>query len=245
MVLLKRFVCCTGAFSTSAGICAIFFYLSRNPRCYRRLADEIRSTFSTASDIQGGPKLSSCGYLRACIDETLRISTPVPGTLWREASSELGSKPLIIDGHVVPAGTQVGVNTYTLHHNEEYFPDPYAFKPERWLPSETPEAQRKTMNAAFSPFSIGDRGCAGKPMAYLESSLVIAKTLWYFDFRPVAGALGCVGGGTPGKRGGRGRVDEYQLYDVIAGQHDGPNLIFSPRGDACKDLQLDDGVTLK
>ncbi|KAI5923348.1 cytochrome P450 [Camillea tinctor] len=231
-----------GAFSTAAGTCALFFYLSRNPKCYQRLVDEIRSTFSNNSEIQAGPKLASCKYLRACIDEALRIAPPVPGTLWREVAAESNGQPLVVDGHVIPPGTQVGVNMYTLHHNEEYFPDPYAFKPERWLASETQETHRKVMSEAFSPFSIGYRGCAGKAMAYLETSLIIAKTLWYFNFESAPGKLGEVGGGIPRRRDGRARPDEYQLYDVIAGQHDGPYLVFKPRGDACQGLDAD-GLT--
>ena len=104
----------------------------------------------------------------------------------------------------MPPGTQVGVNIYTLHHNETYFPEPYKFTPERWLPSETPEAQRKAMHEAFTPFSIGYRGCAGKSMAYLETSLVIAKTLWYFDFKLAPGDLARVGGGVAGRKDGEG-----------------------------------------
>ncbi|TGJ79585.1 hypothetical protein E0Z10_g9176 [Xylaria hypoxylon] len=102
--------------------------------------------------------------------------------------------------------------------------------------SETPESQRNLMHEAFTPFSIGYRGCAGKAMAYLETSLVIAKTLWYFDFKLEPKQLGKVGGGTPGRTDGRGRPDEYQLYDVIAGEHDGPYLVFSTRDNSCVDL---------
>lgn len=215
-----------GAFSTSGGISAALFYLSRNPKCYRRLSEEIRTAFSSDDEIHSGPTLSGCQYLRACIDETLRIAPPVPGTLWREVGPD---GPAIIDGHVVPSGTEVGVNTYTIHHNEEYFPHPFAFKPERWLPSETPNEQIKTALEAFIPFSIGSRGCAGKAMAYLESSLVLAKIVWHFDFRPAPGKLGDIGGGTPGRRDGRGCKNEYQLYDMISGAHDGPCLVLQPR----------------
>lgn len=218
----------------------MFFYLAHNRDYYERLAAEIRTTFASSSEIRSGPQLSNCHYLRACIDETLRIAPPVPGTLWRELASDETHTPLIIDGHVVPPGTQVGVNIYALQHNEKYFPDPYRFRPERWLPSETPESQRQLMHEAFTPFSIGYRGCAGKAMAYLETSLVIAKTLWYFDFKLAPGKLGKVGGGTPGRTDGRGRPEEYQLYDVIAGEHDGPYLVFSPRGNACDDLKFDE-----
>jgi cytochrome P450 len=208
----------------------------RNPRCYDRLAAEIRVTFSSSAEICGGPKLSGCQYLRACIDECLRISPPIPGTLWRERADN-DPLPICVDGHEIPEGTQIGVNIYAIHHNEDYFPEPFSFKPERWLPSkEISEEQWRLMNAAFSPFSIGERVCAGKSMAYLESSLIIAKTLWYFDFQAAPGQLGEVGGGTPGNPDNRDRPNEYQLYDTFNGAHNGPYLVFRVKGDYAKEL---------
>ena len=107
-----------GADTTATTIAATFFYLARNPQCYERLAQEIRSKFQSGAEICGS-KLSTCQYLRACIDEAMRMSPPIPGTLWREqASDDGGEKPIVIDGHVIPQGTYVGVSTYTLHHNE-------------------------------------------------------------------------------------------------------------------------------
>lgn len=63
---------------------ALFFYLSRYPECYEKLAQEIRSQFSSGRDINGGPTLADCWYLRACIDESLRMAPPSLATLWRE-----------------------------------------------------------------------------------------------------------------------------------------------------------------
>ncbi|KAJ2977749.1 hypothetical protein NUW58_g7712 [Xylaria curta] len=85
---------------------------------------------------------------------------PVPGTLWRELPEDTG-EPWVIDGHVIPRGTKVGVNTYSLHHNEEYFSDPFAFVPERWLEDETlyPQASNKVIQDVFAAFSTGPRGC--------------------------------------------------------------------------------------
>lgn len=102
------------------------------------------------------------------------MSPPAPGTPWRQ-QSETDSKPFIVDGHVIPRGTHVGVNVYSLLHNEKYFPDPFVYKPERWL-STLPKERTKIMHDAFIPFSAGSRICAGKSMAYLEASLVAAKT---------------------------------------------------------------------
>lgn len=203
----------------------MFFYLSRNPEVYKKLANEIRSTFSSDAKIHGGPGLAGCRYLRACIDETLRITPPVSGTLWRELYADERDQPLIIDGHVVPPGTQVGVCIYSLHHNEKYFTDPYSFRPERWLVDD--EAQIRLQNSAFCPFSIGPRSCAGKAMAYLEFSLVVAKTLWAFDFQLASG--GKSGGGAPGRSQGGRREDEFQLYDIFAAIHVGPELVFTTR----------------
>ncbi|RWA09602.1 hypothetical protein EKO27_g5504 [Xylaria grammica] len=197
-----------GGDTTTTAMSALFFYLAHYRDVYDKLAAEIRQTFDSEVSIRGGSQLSSCRYLRACIDEALRISSPVSGTLWRELySDELENGPFLVDGHVIPPGTQVGVSIYALHHNKQYFDDPFIFRPDRWL-TEDREALNR-MTSAFSPFSLGARGCAGKAMAYLGASLVMAKTLWRFDFTLASGKLGQVG---------------------MAGGHDGPHLVFHARG---------------
>lgn len=48
-----------------------------------------------------GPRLSSCRYLRSCIDEALRLTLPVPGTPWREGEfNSDDEQPWIMDRHV-------------------------------------------------------------------------------------------------------------------------------------------------
>ncbi|KUJ22986.1 cytochrome P450 [Mollisia scopiformis] len=230
------FLSAAGGTITTA-LSALFFYLSRNQDAYQKLAHEIRSNFTSSTEIRG-TALAGCTYLRACIDEAMRLSPPAPGILWRDlAPDDDESQPFVVDGHVVPPHTIVGVNTYSLHHNEDYFPDAFAYRPERWLASSdfSPE-EKKVMREAFAPFSVGPRGCAGKAMAYLECSLVMARTLWYFDFESTAGELGEVGAGKVGLEDGRERRGEFQLYDTFSASHDGPYLTFVARGDFWKDL---------
>ncbi|KAI1120938.1 cytochrome P450 [Nemania abortiva] len=230
-----------GGDTTAAAISGTFFYLSRNPDCYARLAREIRSSFKSGSEIRSGPTLSNCHYLRACIDESLRMSPPGPSTPWRQLSPASKAGAFAVDGHVVPKGVSVGVNIYSLHHNEKYFPESFKYVPDRWLPLyHSPDtldnaagADKRAMRDAFCPFSTGARSCAGKSMAYLEISLTLAKTLWYFDFKPALGVLGQVGAGRKGAESGRERPEEYQLYDTFSSIHDGPCLVFAPRGDFC------------
>lgn len=83
------------------------------------------------------------------------------------------------------------------------------------------------MQEAFSAFSIGPRNCIGRPLAYLEMSIVLAKTLWHFDFETVAGPLGAVG-----EARNRGRPQEFCTWDIFNSTHDGPYLVFNPRESA-------------
>lgn len=104
------------------------------------------------------------------------MTPPICTTLWRAYPKSAATlEPLVVDGHVIPPDTEVGVNIYTMHHNAQYFPEPYNYRPERWLNEEVPpsdhaKVQKKLMHDAFTPFSIGSSGCGGKAMAYLEAS---------------------------------------------------------------------------
>lgn len=154
------------------------------------------------------------------------MSPAIPGTLWREELSgeTASSQPLVIDGHTIPKGVCVGVNTYCILHNKEYFPDPFKFKPERWLEDAgSGQADRE----AFAPFSLGARGCLGKSLAYLETSLVMAKTLWHFDFE--LAPCSPRNGTAPEVRGvpeGVENNDEFPIQDMFSAVHDGPYLMF-------------------
>jgi len=139
-----------GSTTTACAISGLFFYLSRYPECYKKLATEIRSSFDNVNEIDSGEKLRQCEYLRACVNETLRLAPPASGLAWRQQIP--GDKnPLVVDGHFVPSGTHLSVNLYAINHNERYFPDPFEFRPERWLeggaPKEIQDVMQKGVNA--------------------------------------------------------------------------------------------------
>lgn len=219
--------------TSSTALASVFFYLARNQSCRQKLTEEIRSRFATSDEIRGGPKLASCEYLRACINESMRMSPPVGGTLWREQSRDQAGSQLVVDGHVIPAGTQVGVNIYALHHNPDYFPDSFTYNPERWISSTDKPEVKSSIADAFMAFSVGSRGCAGKPMAYQEVSLTIAMTLWYFDFEEVEepGVTSLVGSNESSTRG-----KQFKMTDIFTSDHDGPWLKFRPRAELWKEL---------
>lgn len=118
-----------GRDTTSTALSAALFYLSRSSQAYGFLAQEIRTLFTDVSQIQRGSTLSSCRYLRACIDESLRLAPATPAALWREA----GLYGASVEDTSIPAVLEVGTCTYALSHDARYFRHPFAFKPERWL----------------------------------------------------------------------------------------------------------------
>jgi cytochrome P450 len=90
-------------------------------------------------DIVTGPRLSSCIYLRAVIDETMRMS-PLGAA---EGIREVLLGGIDVKGHYIEVGLNVGTAIYALHHDEEIFHDPFLFRPERWIVSESVSAKKR------------------------------------------------------------------------------------------------------
>ena len=210
-----------GSETTSTCLAATFFYLLHNPGALSLVQNEIDRNFQCSEDVRWGPRLSACHYLRACINESLRLSPPVGGLMAREVLTG----GLEVDGHVFPKGTEIGTPHYALHHDEEYYPEPFRYKPERWLADE--ELGTAKVRKAFCAFSIGPRGCVGKTMAYQELMTVIGRVLWEFDIK--LDDRSDLLEGSEGWKGSRQRADEYQLYDTFSSKSIGPQMQFRPR----------------
>lgn len=215
-----------GSETSTTTIAGVIFYLTRDPRVYNRLAQEIRTTFQTVDEIRSGTKLWGCRYLRACLDEAMRISPPVPCELIREVLPG----GLEVDGMFVPEGTQIGTSTYSLHHNETVFPDASVYRPERWIVDEKNNVIATDVaraESAFSPFSFGARACVGKNLAYLELTITLARLLYLLDFKVPEGNT--VGQGAPDLMWGRRNKNEYQLADRFIACKQGPMAQFKRR----------------
>ena len=208
-----------GSDTTSTAFSSAFYYLLHNPSHLSSLAKEVREAFSSIEEIVPSSQLNSLRHLRACIDESMRLSPPVPSLLPREVLSG----GLDIDGKHFPAGTVVGVPIYALHHNPTYYPDPFSFRPERWMTNEGSSVAEveamKMAQSAFTPFSIGPRGCIGKGVAYLELTVALARILWRYDLR-LSEEEGVIVGTRPG---------EYTIRDIFVAEKEGPLVQFRER----------------
>ncbi|KAI1435761.1 cytochrome P450-like protein [Xylaria sp. CBS 124048] len=220
-----------GSDTTAITITVVTFYLLHNPAAYEKLVGEIRSRFSNVEEIRGGPALNSCHWLRACIEEGMRMSPPMPGMLPREVVAP----GLRIGDNFFPEGVELAVTHYAMHHNEEYYPDSFAYKPERWISNayerETKEESERRLHlaqSAFCAFSIGSRGCVGKGLALKEVSIALARIIWMYDMRLAPGTENHGAGGA-GMGRGRHRAHEQQITDMFVSKVDGPIVQFRKR----------------
>ncbi|KAL7270834.1 hypothetical protein RUND412_006443 [Rhizina undulata] len=211
----SRLLIAAGSDTTATLLAGSLFYLTRNPSTKEKLKTEVRSKFISLDYIRCGNTIESCYYLKACIEETLRMSPSAPGILPREVLPG----GLRIGNEFIPAGVDVGVSNYTLHRNPKYFKDPLVYRPNRWL-KEDGSGLDETLFGAFAPFSIGSRGCIGKRLAYIEAELMLARLMWAFEATYISGGV-------------EDRIanDEYMLIDHISSETNGPVVEFEKRAD--------------
>jgi cytochrome P450 len=212
-----------GSDTTSVVLSAAFFYLARRPEVQAKIAQEVKSIFSSYDDIKSGSKIMSCKYLTAFLQEAMRMTPPVAA----EPSREVLPGGTTIDGHYFPAGLHVSTGLYCLSYNSNIYPEPFHFRPERWIVDETGKEGSSAESVAlaengFCAFSYGTRGCVGKNLAWLEMRLVVAKTLWMYEVR--ADSKSRLGGGDRHGKPGRQTEDQYQIYDIFVAGRKGPML---------------------
>lgn len=216
-----------GSDTTSTVLSALFFYLARDEAVRARLTAELRGAFATAADIRAGPALSGCQYLSAFIQEGLRMAPPVSA----EPSRQVLAGGATVDGQYFPAGTRLSTGFYCLSYNADVYPEPFRFRPERWLPAGAAGTTADDLAAAqqaLCAFSAGTRGCPGKNLAWLEMTLVLAKVLFAFDVRPDPASR--LGAGDPvAGQPGRRAEGQYQTYDAFVSLRNGPMVQFKRR----------------
>lgn len=110
-------------------------------------------------------------YLTATIQETLRLR-PVISLVGRRLT-----EPVAIGGHELPAGATVTPCIYLAHRNPEVYPDPQAFRPERFL-DEPPGTY------TWIPFGGGVRRCLGASFAQFEMAVVLRELVKRREIRP-------------------------------------------------------------
>ena len=133
--------------------------IARKPAVRDRLVEEIESGDDDA-------------YLTATVQEILRRKPPLPQIIPR-----LVRKPFELGDYVMPPGARLVGSAHLIHHNPDIYPDPYDFRPERFLDT-------KPGNYTWIPFGGGRRRCLGKGIAELELKATLRAVFSRFEVRP-------------------------------------------------------------
>jgi cytochrome P450 len=135
---------------------------------------------ATASSITVAD-LARLPLIRQILSEVLRLYPPG----W-----VLGRRPVqdvLVGGVQIPAGTQLLLNFFGLHHDPRVFAEPSRFAPDRWRPDSPLAADPELLRTHYLPFGTGPRGCVGEPYSWSEMTVVLAVVFARFTLIPVQG----------------------------------------------------------
>ena len=162
-----------GSATTAIAITNALLQLLKHPECLAKSRAEVDAAFDADDVVAPHDKVKHLPYLRACLDEALRLWPPTPHGLPRETPPE----GMAVADHYIPSGVTVSMPALVAHRNEELFPEADKYIPERWLGEEG-----RNLQPYFLAFSAGARGCIGRNISHLEQTVVLASMLHRYEF---------------------------------------------------------------
>jgi len=153
--------------TTTSTVSFMFYELARHPHIVERLLAEQDAEFVDGSPAAAQLVSGELTQLEMVLEETLRKYPPA----W------LGPRRSVdafeFEGHTVPARAFVNYCSWASHHLPDVFPEPDAFRPERF----TPQAVAELPKGAYIPFGGGSRTCIGMRFGQLEVRAIAALIL--------------------------------------------------------------------
>jgi cytochrome P450 len=159
--------------TTSLALSWAWYLLARHPAVEARLWQELDEVLAgRAPQVYDMPRLR---YTEMIAKETMRLYPPAY-IIGREAVRECE-----VGAYRVPAGIQLFIPAWVVHHDARFFENPEEFRPERW----TPDFIRELPRYAYFPFGGGPRVCIGNSFAMMEFILLLATIAQKFRLRLV------------------------------------------------------------
>ena len=148
--------------TTALALTYTLWLLASHPEAYERLLAEVDTVLDGRDP--GPEDWERLSYTSAVVKESLRVYPPV----WTMA--RLATDGVEIGGVRLNAGEQVIMPQWVVQRDERWFPEPEAFRPERF--EESAEGVRHRL--AWMPFGAGHRTCVGNHFAMIEGPLLLA-----------------------------------------------------------------------
>jgi len=162
-----------GTETTALTLAWALYEAARNPAIAERIREEGERVYGREGREPTAADYSALAYTRAVIQETMRLYPPIWGLI------RVAAKPDVIDGKEIRVGDRIVMFAYGVHHNARYWPEPEAFRPERWIA----DGGRKRIPTPYTyiPFGGGKRSCIGGAMSQVENTLALSILLRRFQ----------------------------------------------------------------
>lgn len=159
--------------TTANALTWAWYLLSQDHGAEARFHAEIDSVLS--GRLPSAEDLANLPYTTAVLSETLRLYPPAWG-IGRRTLEDVR-----IGGYSIKKGKVVLMSPYVTHRDPRWFPEPVAFRPERWLQEDDTRPK-----FAYFPFGGGARVCVGERFAWMEGVLLLATIAqkWRFSLAP-------------------------------------------------------------
>lgn len=166
-IIANSFLFMAAGFDTTATALSFAVYcLAKFPDQQEKVYDELTKAIPSDADLTY-ENIQGLKYFDAMFNECLRMYPPVALFVARTCT-----KDITVMGHFIPEGTNIMVPTWHLHHDPHHWPDPWEFRPDRFLWD-----GEKYNSVAYQPFGLGHRICIGKRLAILELKIALCKLL--------------------------------------------------------------------
>ncbi|XP_032680148.1 cytochrome P450 4C1-like [Odontomachus brunneus] len=162
--------------TTAMATCFTLLLLAEHKDIQNRVRDEVNTVMEQFEEKLTMPALQSLSYLERCLKESMRLY-PSVHFIARDTGEDLKLR----DSNIIPAGTIVHLNIYSVHRDPNFWPNPNVFDPDRFLP----EKIQRRHPYSYLPFSAGSRNCIGQRFAMLEMKAMIATLVRNFYLEPI------------------------------------------------------------
>ncbi|PSN73010.1 putative cytochrome P450 [Corynespora cassiicola Philippines] len=174
-----------GTETTATSVRAWLAAMALFPEKQRKAQEEIDRVIGN-DRLPGDGDAVNLVYVRQMVQELHRWATVAPLGITHAAS-----KPIEWRGYTIPQGAGLIYNTMAIHFNEERYPEPQSFVPERWEGKLEMAAENSVgVSSELFTFGAGRRICPGQHLAERSIFLVISNFLWAFEISQAVDADG-------------------------------------------------------
>ncbi|KAK2461124.1 hypothetical protein APHAL10511_006651 [Amanita phalloides] len=200
-----------GRDTTASTLTFTLYFLALHPQVTTRLRQEILENVGSTR-MPDPDNIRDMKYLRAVINETLRLFPPVPFNVRTSVNAMIWPNPDPTQKpYYIPAGTRCAYSVIMMHRRKDLWgPDALEFDPDRFLDDRYKEYTLKNP-FIFLPFNAGPRICLGQQFAYNEMSIMLIRLLQSFSsvaLDPTSAPLGSLPPGGWKTAAGRKAVEK-------------------------------------